>query len=1146
MSSYSPNSRDADRDLRATYPSSSDVSKSKSGVFDNGAIYNEDVTHHHTAPNKEIAGENNVINLKIQLQEAFVKLEERNLLISKAKHAMESLSHEVNRLRLEVTKGDDNESKFREQRKLDAEEIAALTIKCSSLEHDILELKTVLRERDDIIESQSDHCEQKESSLSMLLLKLEESREDYNKIERERMLAENRCHESENELASVLAQIEVYKLQYEQSRTDAERLGEEVASKDKQINDCKSKIEESNAKYGMMIGEKQDEYLRRMEQMINAHNIAIDEVEKRAADHINKMEQKTASDIIRMQSTLEKGEEREAVMKSELSECMSKIPPLNEIIDRKKSEIYTLQQELLLTKDENGRIKTDNSVYITKIANLEISIEKYKEVKIKDDLEKVEQQFKTNQLKDNLELTNKKIVEMTDNHNHNQSIHAANALELNDLKIRIHTMEDIVRENERLKVNMTQLVSQNDILNTELTTLRAEHESQVDKSAIQENEYSQMIATRESMNQQVYIVKDANKNLEVSLSEERQATKTLTVSLGLLTERYNVEKLMRAKLLGHIEECVGLVDKVDVAVRSVLEESSSGGDDIVSSTPMMLPSTDDPMFVPPVDLVYTGLSRIQHSVSKRSDRIQTNLDRIKRLKNVFDAKVKSIVSSHEKTADLFHTKYNLFMAKLQEKDTKIDMLKQTLDRDQAHMMHMKKHVEDNHHLMDNTIRQHKETTQDIEKKHKETMQDIEKKHTEKKAKHLAEIERQKHNFLVKEQELTNRISEIEADNKRMIEKLSEKYETKALILATESKEKYQTFETSMHSKIDDKDRQIQILVDKVSEQVATITELEALSKGLAGDIEEYMKSDEDKNRDTHATVENYKAEIMKLEENSHQMISKFNGAMSECGRLSHELKNSQEEYRVLQIQYSDLLNSFKSLESQSDEKLGTSGAIIMSLQEKIENLQTRFDQLDMLYDEKSRECVHANATITDLQTRIGDLELKVVDPDIQKLLHETNHVFQSTKSRSRRQSYAENVSVEPSDYQINALVNGNKQSHKQQMADSFPTPAASVMSETNGSSNRSHHILSNNHSPSNHTLHDAASMAFGQHKLHDHISSHQRTHHHQPKGPISPIPYQSNHATAMNIYSQSSTPSHSNSSFMTGPDSIHFKFVHYF
>lgn len=323
-----------------------------------------------------------------------------------------------------------------------------------------------------------------------------------------------------------------------------------------------------------------------------------------------------------------------------------------------------------------------------------------------------------------------------------------------------------------------------------------------------------------------------------------------------------------------------------------------------------------------------------------------------------------------------------------------------------------------------------------------------------------------------------------------------------------------------------------------------------------------MKSDEDKIRDKHLTTENYRSEIMKLEEKSHLMISKFNDAMTECGRLSHDLENSQKALKELQTQHSDLVKMYNALEGHSDDKLGSASSTILGLQEQIESLKSQLDQLDMRFDEKSRECVNANAKISVMRARIEDLESQVVDPGIQQLLHETNKVFQNSKIR--RQSFNSNSdSVEQSNQQINSLITGSKPpaavsvtSSSEGMPAPRPVAAASASSHSLSAPIGDRAISQNHLSPtSHHNMNDVAPSVYDQHRMHD-LGSTQSSHHHhhhqssgssaQPHnrhhhrsslahgGPISPIPFQYNHATTTGMHSQSSTPSHSNSSFMTG------------
>lgn len=55
----------------------------------------------HSLSHSVASDSNESLSLKLQLQESLLKLEERNLLLGKAKSAMELLSNEVSRLRLE-------------------------------------------------------------------------------------------------------------------------------------------------------------------------------------------------------------------------------------------------------------------------------------------------------------------------------------------------------------------------------------------------------------------------------------------------------------------------------------------------------------------------------------------------------------------------------------------------------------------------------------------------------------------------------------------------------------------------------------------------------------------------------------------------------------------------------------------------------------------------------------------------------------------------------------------------------------------------------------------------------------------------------------------------------------------------------------
>ena len=55
----------------------------------------------HSLSHSVASESNESLGLKLQLQESLLKLEERNLLLGKAKSAMELLSNEVSRLRLE-------------------------------------------------------------------------------------------------------------------------------------------------------------------------------------------------------------------------------------------------------------------------------------------------------------------------------------------------------------------------------------------------------------------------------------------------------------------------------------------------------------------------------------------------------------------------------------------------------------------------------------------------------------------------------------------------------------------------------------------------------------------------------------------------------------------------------------------------------------------------------------------------------------------------------------------------------------------------------------------------------------------------------------------------------------------------------------
>ena len=299
--------------------------------------------------------------LKIEIQEKNMELNERNILLAKAKTAITDMKKELERIRKEHDPAIQIELEARVAKlKRSNEEIESeCRLQVNTMEKELVSLKEKGFLQQEATAKADTRLEQVELNLVHAEQRLAESREDKAKLEEQWLLLQQKAGHMEEEITQARAHVELYRMEAQEAIDERDTLRGEL-SQARDMTHVADQLNELREELELRHTENVDRLVNAHEKELHRHKLETDKAVEEARSvlgheknlhekHIQELTQRHEMDVVRAREELTKiKDELRLERQREREEAAARV-------DEKTNEIKTLHMQL-----ETQRTKADH------------------------------------------------------------------------------------------------------------------------------------------------------------------------------------------------------------------------------------------------------------------------------------------------------------------------------------------------------------------------------------------------------------------------------------------------------------------------------------------------------------------------------------------------------------------------------------------------------------------------------------------------------------------------------------------------------------------------------------------------------------------------------------------------------------------
>eukprot|EP01040_Poterioochromonas_malhamensis_P010345 gene10345-11253_t len=331
----------------------------------------------HTLQEKEIQRQaassqhsSEINDLKLLLEERNLELEERNLILIKAKNAMEILKTELQRSQLDAAKQTELQEKILSLKQMNDEIERDYKQQLTTYEHDIKSSKQTVNLKEQEISVLEDQIRQLEITIERLKQDYDGVQKDKEKTETIWINAQERISLLEEEVTQCHAHIDLYKLRVQEETEEKQslqiQLKDLVAKKAAQEEDSRHRLQDTTQKLEMQIQTMRSSHEQEIEKMRSEHLQLLSDMRENYHQETSRtkaMYDQELQDIKTIEAN-EKARQRE--------DFMDRLSEKNEEIRALKAQVESQQQKferlLYETEGYKSQLKEkQNSIEMVKI-----------------------------------------------------------------------------------------------------------------------------------------------------------------------------------------------------------------------------------------------------------------------------------------------------------------------------------------------------------------------------------------------------------------------------------------------------------------------------------------------------------------------------------------------------------------------------------------------------------------------------------------------------------------------------------------------------------------------------------------------------------------------------------------------------------
>lgn len=467
-------------------------------------------------------------SLKLQVEEKNIELEQRNVLLLKAKTAIDNLKKEIDRNKIDQSKQQELEDRLRRLKVAQDEMDADYKSQISEIEqHLAVARNTIILKDQQRIESEG-----KIDSAQLALVQSEERyerlREEKDRMDEQWLHINHKAEEMEEEITQLRAHCDLYRMQVQEHAEEFEQLRSQNREAQQQMKSIEAqhahKIHELNAHNTSLVAQLKDRHIADLEKEKFNSIVALQEARDAMAVDAARERSHHEAQLRESRSHDAKEVAQERILfNARIDDLMKRMDDKQEEINRMHGEerALRLQHEADRTKFEHALTdsevsKVENKILAEQITQLKSDLDdardelkhlrkdhdhgaEVKEGLRREHIEKNTLASKLEQANDALEKLRETLHEKEMKQMHDESeirrLHTSNE----EYRNKLHTYEEVVRENERsksdnhtLKMELHECSNRNATISRELASAQGDMDHQRRTMTQMENEIKKL------------------------------------------------------------------------------------------------------------------------------------------------------------------------------------------------------------------------------------------------------------------------------------------------------------------------------------------------------------------------------------------------------------------------------------------------------------------------------------------------------------------------------------------------------------------------------------------------------------------------------------------------------------------------------
>eukprot|EP01031_Cornospumella_fuschlensis_P031644 gene31644-38244_t len=236
-----------------------------------------------------------VADLKMQIEEKEIELEQRDLLLLKAKGAIEALKHELDRKKMELEKQADVEDRIKRLKHMNDEIEADYKGQLVKIEADLSASKQIVGYKEQEKSMLEEKVRQLEVALASLHDQLDKANAERVRIEDRWMQSQQQIVQLDEDLTQAKAHVDLFKMQLQEEAEEMRQVREQLkdtVQRKKELEDAhRVRIAELNAQYDSQIRSIRTNHEHDLEKLRASHVQMLTDVRENYQVEVNKARQ---------------------------------------------------------------------------------------------------------------------------------------------------------------------------------------------------------------------------------------------------------------------------------------------------------------------------------------------------------------------------------------------------------------------------------------------------------------------------------------------------------------------------------------------------------------------------------------------------------------------------------------------------------------------------------------------------------------------------------------------------------------------------------------------------------------------------------------------------------------------------------------